>query len=310
MKNKLALLSFAQRCRNILASNWEGHLHTIKADAKGSKGEIHTSKVIYMFHKGRPHLLVPEGDLHNTNTIIDERGSLSICSNVPGQLIALLRSLKKLPARVALTGDVMLVKDKKVQTVLDSLNKSVSREHEIASRFSHSVSAILTSAGPNCKSRSEGLQNILNQIHLYNLYKFDIGSCAYIDGSGGTHDVDLEDFEEPKSELLLPFSAKLIDGINRSQTRRRALMLFCLEYFNTIARDAVMLSIDQNGFDVLARVPQNLNNTGVVQQHQYHWKEFRFDFKEAATDIEAFCRMLVELEEEAFEHVKSYSGLG
>jgi hypothetical protein len=27
-------------------------------------------------------------------------------------------------------------------------------------------------------------------------------SCAYIDGSGGTHDVDLEDLELPKSELL------------------------------------------------------------------------------------------------------------
>lgn len=117
------------------------------------------------------------------------------------QFLALGIFFIQLPARVALTGDVMHVKDKKVnffisrdqtsdlswyliifffifpqvQTVLDSLNKSVSREHEIASRFSHSVSAILTSAGPNCKSRSEGLQNILNQIHLYNLYKFDIG---------------------------------------------------------------------------------------------------------------------------------------
>ncbi|KAJ1698903.1 hypothetical protein LUZ63_007415 [Rhynchospora breviuscula] len=310
MKTKAAVLSFSQRCRNILVSNWEAHLHTIKTDAKGSKGAIHSSKVHYMFHRGRPLLLVPEGDLHNMNTIIDERGSLSVCSNVPGPLMTLLKSLNKLPARVAMTGDVVPVKDKKVQAIIDSLNESVLREHKIASKFSHSVSAILTSAGPRCNSRSEGLRNILNQIQSYNLYKFDIGSCAYMDGSNDTHDVDLEDLEEPKSDLLFPFSAKLIDGINQSQTRRRALMLFCFEYFNAIARDALMLSIDQNGFDVLAKVPQTLNSTGDAQQYQYHWKEFRFNFKEEAADVESFCQMLVELEEEALQHVKSYSGLG
>lgn len=50
----------------------------------------------------------------------------------------------------------------------------------------------------------------------------------------------------------------------------------CLQFFLLSLQDAFMLSLDQNGFDVLARVPQNLNNTGVAQQHQYHWKEFRF----------------------------------
>ena len=35
-------------------------------------------------------------------------------------------------------------------------------------------------------------------------------SCAYIDGSGGTHDVNLEDFEEPKSELLCKYISEHI----------------------------------------------------------------------------------------------------
>lgn len=36
--------------------------------------------------------------------------------------------------------------------------------------------------------------------------------------------------------FLVPFSAKLIDGINRSDSRRRALIFFCFEYFNALAR--------------------------------------------------------------------------
>lgn len=36
--------------------------------------------------------------------------------------------------------------------------------------------------------------------------------------------------------FLVPFSAKLIDGINRSDSRRRALILFCFESFNVWAR--------------------------------------------------------------------------
>lgn len=67
-----------------------------------------------------------------------------------------------------------------------------------------------------------------------------------------------------------------------------------------------MLSIDRKGFDILAKVPEVDSN----QNQQYNWKEFRFTFKEEASDIESFCRLLVELEEEALESVKSYSGLG
>ncbi|KAJ3682736.1 hypothetical protein LUZ60_012963 [Juncus effusus] len=307
MKAKSIALSFSERCRNILAANWESQLNTIKADSMGSKNEIHTSKIHYMIHKNRPYLLIPEGDLHNTNTIIDERGSVSVCSKIPGPLMNLLRSLKKLPARVALTGDVMPVKDKKVQAVTDKLMESIISENKISTKFSHSVSSILNSAGPTCKSRSETLHSILSQTGYYNLYKFDIGSCTYIDGTGAAHDVEIEELEAPKSDLLLPFSGKLIDGTNQSQTRRRALMLFCFEYFNALARDALMLSIDHKGFDVLAKVPETMNSE--VPQ-QYSWKEFRFNFKQEAKDIEAFCHMLVELEEEALMHVKSYSGLG
>jgi hypothetical protein len=69
-----------------------------------------------------------------------------------------------------------------------------------------------------------------------------------------------------------------------------------------------MLSIDHHGFDVLAKVPERASLGNVP--HQYHWKEFRFTFKEPAKDAEEFCRTLVKLEEEVLASVKSYSGLG
>lgn len=307
-KAKSAALSVTDKCRNILAASWEAHLNTIKADAKGSKGEIYTSRVHYMVQKGTPYLIVPENHMHNINIIIDERGSLSVCSPIPGRLTSLLKSLNKLPPRVAMTGDVLRMKETKVPVVADSLKKAILKEHKAASEASYGVSTILSSASATCRSRSEGLLSLLNEESSYNIFKFEIGSCVYIDSSGSSHNIELDNFEPPKADLLLPFSAKLVDGINRSDPRRRALILFCFEYFNVTARDALLLSIDHHGFDVVAKVPERATPIDVPQQ--YHWKEFRFTFKEAAKDVEDFCRMLVELEEEALQSVKSYSGLG
>nr|CAB3496345.1 unnamed protein product [Digitaria exilis] len=282
-KVKSAALSVTHKCRNILAAGWEAHLNTIKADAKGSKGEIHTSRVHYMIQKGTPYLIVPENDLHSIVKL-------------------------PIPPRVAMTGDVLRMKDSKVPVVADSLKNTIMKEHEASSAASHGVSAILSSAGASCKSRSEGLLSLLNEESSYSIFKFDIGSCVYIDSSGSSHNIELDSFEPPKSDLLMPFSAKLIDGINRSDSRRRALIFFCFEYFNALARDAVMLSIDHHGFDVLAKVPETDILANVPRK--YHWKEFRFIFKEPAKNAEDFCRTLVELEEEVVKSMKSYSGLG
>jgi len=69
-----------------------------------------------------------------------------------------------------------------------------------------------------------------------------------------------------------------------------------------------MLSIDRKGFDVLGKVAAGATGNGLSQQ--YLWKEFRFNFEEEASDLESFCRLLVELEEKTLQSVKSYSGLG
>ncbi|XP_057466998.1 uncharacterized protein LOC130756489 [Actinidia eriantha] len=63
--------------QNILASNWQGNLNTIKADSKGSKEKICTSKVKYSVKKGRPSIWVPEKGLHNVDAFmlsVDQKG--------------------------------------------------------------------------------------------------------------------------------------------------------------------------------------------------------------------------------------------
>lgn len=112
--NNATVLTLAEKCKNILAANWQGRLNTIKADAEGSKESIYTSKVKYMLKKGKPFIWVPEKDMHNVNTIIDERGSFAVASPTPGPLAKLLHSIKKLPTRVALSGDIAPLKSEKV----------------------------------------------------------------------------------------------------------------------------------------------------------------------------------------------------
>ncbi|EOY18173.1 hypothetical protein QUC31_006597 [Theobroma cacao] len=305
--NKATVLSLAQKCKNILASNWQGHLNTIKSDAKGSKQDIYTSKVKYILKRGKPYIWVPENELHNVNTIIDERGSFSVASPFPGPLARLLKSMNKFPARVALTGDVVPLKDKKAQSAAETLKEVMLSEEKAVKEFSYTVSGVLSSSNQLSTSRSENLKELLDGGEKYVIYKFNLSSCMFVDGNGGTHEVDFEDIEKCKADLLAPYSAKLIDGINQSEARRRALILFCFIYLNVNARDAYMLSLDRRGFDVLGKVRSKAMKDEVGE---YQWKQFRITFKEEARDVESFCHQLVQMEEEAVKKVSSYSGLG
>ncbi|KAI4385680.1 hypothetical protein MLD38_003677 [Melastoma candidum] len=70
-----------------------------------------------------------------------------------------------------------------------------------------------------------------------------------------------------------------------------------------------MLSIDRNGFDILGIVP-NPSPHSTNNSEQFLWKEFRLPFPESACDMEKFCHLLVNMEEEAIKKVSSYSGIG
>lgn len=304
--SRATVLTFAEKCKTILASNWQGNLNTVKADAKGSKEEIYSSKVKYFVKKGRPYIWVPEGDLHNVNTVIDERGSLAVTSPLPSSLASLLQSLKKPPNRVALIGEVVPLGDKKVKTAAESLREAIISEGEAIKKFSYSVSGILSSSNFSSTSRGENLQELLDEDQQYMIYKFDISSITYIEGKGSSHEVDLKDMEESKADPLSLFSASLIDGINQSEARRRALMILCATYLNKNVKDAVVVSIDRKGVDLLGKVVGPVADDG---SREYEWKELRLVLTEEAGDVETFCRRLVEMEKKALKNVAEFSGL-
>ncbi|BAT83050.1 hypothetical protein VIGAN_04014800 [Vigna angularis var. angularis] len=304
-RNKSTLFSFAEKCKNVLASNWQGSLNTIKADAKGSKGSIYTSKVKYLVRRGQPYLWVPENDMHNVNTIIDERGSFAVTSPYPGPLGALLKSLKKLPARIALSGDVLPLEEDKAKSLAEKLQEVIVSEQKAIKEFTYTVSGVLSSSASST-SRSDNLQGLLGDNERYTVFRFKTRSCTFIDGNGGTFDVDVEDLETSKADPLAQFSAKIIDGINQSKARRTALMLFCFVFKDTNAKDAYVTSIDRKGFDVLAKVTSPALKDGIGDDQ---WKEFRFLFKDEAKDVEMFFSQLVEMEEEVINKVSTSSGL-
>lgn len=306
MKGKKEVLSFAEKFKSILVSNWKGQLNTVKADSKGSKGEIYSSKVRYILKKGKPYIWVPEKELHNVNSVVDERGSFAVASPIPGPLVHLLKAMKKLPARVALTGEILPLGEKKVQSITENLKELILSEERAIRDSTYTVSSLLSSSNHVTTSRSESLKELLDEGENYVVYKFDVSSCMIIDSNDGTLDVELEDIATTKADVLAPFSAKLIDGINQSEARRRALTLFCVVYLKANARDAYMLSVDRKGFEMLGKVPSRVSE----EEGEYVWKQFRFTFKEEAQDVESFCRMLVEMEEEAVNKLSSSSGLG
>ncbi|CAN0837198.1 hypothetical protein LINGRAHAP2_LOCUS1729 [Linum grandiflorum] len=181
----------------------------------------------------------------------------------------------------------------------------IAYEERLISDAGYTVSAVLSSSNFNGASRSESLRELLDEHENYQIYRFSMSTCMYVDGNGGTHEVDAEDIEKCKADPLAPFSSRLIDGINQSEARRRALTLFCLVHLNTNAREAYMLSVDHKGFDMLAKVAA-LNKDGVCD---YEWKEFRFSFEDEAFDVASFCCRLVEMEEEVVKKIGNYSGL-
>ncbi|KAL1806109.1 hypothetical protein ACET3Z_029177 [Daucus carota] len=306
MKGSKTAVSVVEKCKTILTSNWQGNLNTIMADAQGSKGEIYTSKVKYFIKKGKPYLWVPEEDLHNVNTIIDERGSFAVATPFPGPLLNILRSMKKLPPRVALMGDIVPLKDEKVQFATECLRETISSEQKAFKESSYSVSGVLSTANLESTSRSQNLQDLLDSNKSYTVYKLDLSSCTYIDSNGSTHEVDLEAIRKTKADALSPFSMSLIDGINQSEARRRALIFFCITYLNKNVKDALMLSADRKGFDVLGKTLGPVMNDG---SRQYLWEELRFELNEEAKDIESFCQQLVSMEVEALKTVSKFSGI-
>ncbi|CAM8954193.1 unnamed protein product [Rhodiola kirilowii] len=62
----------------VLSSNRQGQLNTIKADAKGSKEEIYSSRVKYMFKEDQPYIWVPEDNSTSLSNVTANMQQLSL----------------------------------------------------------------------------------------------------------------------------------------------------------------------------------------------------------------------------------------
>lgn len=131
-----------------------------------------------------------------------------------------------------------------------------------------------------------------NQATTFNSWFLSRRSCVFIDGNGGTHEVDLEDMHTSKADQLgktssqilflrsdflhlqhskmslmsAPFSAKIIDGINQSEARRRALMLFC---FTHLDANVKVSNVSYSSTTVHA----------LLQMKGYRWLWFKIFYK-------------------------------
>ncbi|CAM8994324.1 unnamed protein product [Rhodiola kirilowii] len=518
----------------VLSSNWQGQLNTTKTDAKGSKEEIYSSRLKYMFKKDKPYIWVPEDYLHNVNAMIDERNSFSVTTPFPGPLGSILKAMKKSAARVALTGDVIALKEKGLSLANEMIRESMLVEHDTISNSGYAVSSVVLTSmvlnkviGTLCRDRLVdeakfivfklvdfikphvityrfcNAGDLIEACKLFNLMadqgigidvclveklmetmlkpnqfreafklfqamsvkyscnlslsthkilihwlckrgnigeanrlfdemgkrgiKADNSTLSYLvykhlakpriseaygvlegiekpeisiylglikgilrlkkpseatqvfremirqgceptmhtyimllqghmDKRGRKRDdplvnfdtifvgglvnagksleatkyvervmdrgrevprfdynkflhyysndewvlmsEDMEHIAAAKADPISPFTAALIDGINQSEIRHRALMLLCLAHFNANVRDAFLLSVDRIGFDIVGRVPKSkFNDCGSVN---YQWKEFRISLKQEAFDIGTFCEQLVFLDDHVF----------
>ncbi|CAN8260505.1 unnamed protein product [Cochlearia groenlandica] len=301
--SKANLSALAEKSKTIIASNWQGYLNTIKPEDKASI--IHTSKVKYVMRRGKPYLWVPEKEPHNVNIMFDERGSFSVNHPYPGPLAALFKLIGKLPNRVAFTGEIIPVKEKRIEAVNKYVEEAIQSEMGAISQSSNSVRSILNSSNQMYASRCESLRTLLDGGNeKYVIYKFVPSSCMLIDPNGARKEIDLKVLELSKADPLGAWSSKLVDGINKNESRRRALILFCLYYLDINARDAYMVSVDKKGFDLLGKVPNEEE-----AEDQYQWREFRFEFEEEVKDVEAFCNQLVEMEQEVVNKFTDHTGL-
>ncbi|KAH0664552.1 hypothetical protein KY284_029483 [Solanum tuberosum] len=212
----------------------------------------------------------------------------------------------QLPARVALMGEVLPLKDEKARLPRDSLKEVISSERSMIEKFSYSVLGILNSSSLGATYRGDNLQELLDSDKRYVVFKFSPSSYMYFDSNGGTHEVDLEEVHATKPDPLSSHTMSLIDGINQSEVRRRALILFCITHLNKNAKDAYLLSIDRKGLDVLGKVLGPIRSDG---SREYQWREFRIAFREEAHTVETFCRQLVEMEEESLKSISNFSGI-
>ncbi|KAL2654107.1 hypothetical protein R1flu_022235 [Riccia fluitans] len=299
-----ASLPLLQRCKNHLLSNWRGQLSTVKADEKN----VHGSLLLYSVVAGQTLVWIPRNDLHESNLLLDNRGSLVVGHTDPPPLIHAMRNVGHVPPRTILLSELDLVPGYEMEYVKKRVLKLMSSTKQGIENAGPATKSLLRDSGNSINARLKALETMaVSQEKDFHVYRLTPKTCHYVDLLGGRYLVEVNDVIGAVTDHLCPLSAALIEGINQSDCRRMALIMFCAVYVQERVQDAYMFSADRWGVSLLARMAsENKNhNEGVdhpsPELERAKWREFRFSFSHEVKDIEHFCLMLADMEKECVE---------
>lgn len=297
-------LPLVQRCKNLLAANWRAQITTINANDEGPDApKVHGSLVNYILVGGNPLLWIPKNDAHELNLVLDERGSLVVGHTDPPPLVRAWREIGRVPPRVMLLGSVAPLQ----RHELDYVKRRVAKVHfavsDAVKEAGAALQSVLHESGTLVNSRAQALEAMVKTTDAeYSIFSMAPKSCHFVDVLGGRHEVDAADIAGAAVDPLCRVLLALIDGINKSETRRFALIVFCAVYLQVRVQDAYIFAADRWGFNVLANVMPKEDSDAVDSNKL--WREFRFGFAREVKDAEGFCVLLAEMEKESLDALK------
>lgn len=290
-------LPLAQRSKNILAAHWRGQLSTVKAGAdQKDERSVHGSVVLYSVFDGKPVVWVPGGDTHEVNLLLDDRGSLLVGHLDPP--LATIRSFGKVLPRVILLGDFVGVENSEMAHLRRRLQKQVEALQMRQDERGPESQSFLHSAGFSRDERLQTLNYLSSPTNNLSAYRLYARSCHFVDFQGGRHSLKISDVAGAATDPLAGLQTALVEGINRNDLKRRALILFCAAYMQVEVQDVYLFSIDKWGFNILAQPIQESDSFSEGGKKESLWREFRFMFNYEVRDVNAFCTVFLEMEKE------------
>ncbi|XP_050217879.1 uncharacterized protein LOC126668741 [Mercurialis annua] len=190
---------------------------------------------------------------------------------------------------------------------LENVKEVIESEHRAMNKF-YEICGTLNCSNRAITSRSENLKKLLDGGEKYNMKEGNFPSSSFPEHIGGSSTypdrywfiefydnvkkTESENVKICKPGPLAPFSGWLVDSINQSEARRRALTHLCSKYLLPSIKDAYnLVSVDCKGLDVLGKVSKG------------GWLPLRLPFNKEADDLESLCAKFLEMEED-LQHLK------
>eukprot|EP00271_Cylindrocystis_brebissonii_P012508 TRINITY_DN3114_c0_g2_i3.p1 TRINITY_DN3114_c0_g2~~TRINITY_DN3114_c0_g2_i3.p1 ORF type:complete len:305 (+),score=54.55 TRINITY_DN3114_c0_g2_i3:234-1148(+) len=201
-----ASLPLAQRCKNLLVSNWRGQLSSIKAgsDRKDARS-LHASLVPCAVLAGKPLVWVARDDPHGVNLLMDDRGSLLVGHTDPPGLANMFTSAGKALPRTIMVGEFVAVEKTELEYIRSQAGKQLSATQAALDRLGPTLQSFLegkaersaTGGGgesqPQVSDHVAALQRMSSPSEDAAVFRLYARSCQYVDVQNARHPVQLAD---------------------------------------------------------------------------------------------------------------------